>query len=455
MWSGIKASRVFEGYNLVQKFLGGLRMRIFKTLIVAAFAVATSAGMLVAADDPLEIHGGGRVGWVTNSKLGSESPAIGENGLGTMPNYGESHYFGLSFSKKVTADGGAWAKVAYAIDNGCPELDGDVQSFSPRTRDVHVEFGGLDFMPAGAVLWGGLRGYGTGWNGQQDHSFINLAGVGFGIQNIGGIFSLAYMQQDVDGFYDGPNEKKAEDGTGLAKLGNRTVHNIIANISVPIVDIYGAFGYSKKADVAGEANMTEFYVAGIFHAPVYGINVGLSVANNSYAREVYKASYDTWLKVSDWTGSSAAGDKTKVDGSKATGVRALVWTVTDLAPGLYTATSIRYDMLKTVKKSVEGENTFNKFYVSSRWSKALTKNLAFVPVLGYGREWDKEEADKTKQVIQVTGAFEVGLDTGFWAGQKLQLYGTYTKIDSDHKFGGAYDGKTSAMDFGMLVTFGF
>lgn len=439
-------------------------MRIFKTLIIAAFAFATAAGTLLAADDPLEIHGGGRVGWVTNSKLGSDG-ATRNNGLGTMPNYSESHYFGLSFSKKVTSEGGAWAKVAYGIDNGCPaHLDGDVQSFTPRTRDVHVEFGGLDFLPAGAVLWGGLRGYGAGWNGQQDHSFINFAGVGIGIQNIGGIFSLAYMQQDFeerndyDTNGDGEINADDDDSSGLPKLGDRTTHNFIASISMPILDVYGAFGYSKKADIAGEANMTEFYVAGIYHAPVYGINVGLSVANNSYAREVFGADYDTWLKSGAGNSHGYSGPKAAVDGSKATGVRALVWTVTDLAPGLYTATSIRYDMLKTVNKSAEGKNTFNKVAISSRWSKALTKNIAFVPVLGYARTWNKEKAspdEKPNQIIQGTGAFEVGLDTGYWAGQKLQVYGTYTKTDSDHKFTGAYDGKTSAFDFGMLVTFGF
>jgi len=431
-------------------------MRIFKTLIIAAFAFATAAGTLLAADDPLEIHGGGRVGFVVNGKLGSETGSYANNALGTMPNYGESSYFGFSFSKKFTSEGGAWAKVNYSFDNSSlADLDQDCQPFTPRTRATNVEFGGLDFLPAGTVLWGGLKGYGSGWNGMQDHSFINFSGVGIGLQNIGGVFSLAYMSYDQD------------DAQNL-KLGERVTHNIVANISVPVVEVWGAFGFSKKSDAKradgkSEENMTEFYVGGIYHAPVYGINVGLSFQTNAYAAETYGNSYDTILKDHAWTTNSSAGYSKKENACQ--GVRALVWTVTDLAPGFYVAPSFRYDMLMVGKdalayggKSIGKKNTWNRIDIAMKVSKALTKNIAFCPNFGFEREWDKEKAVNAKphQLIQITPAFEMGLDTGFWAGQKLQLYGTFTKTDSDHKFaGGAYDGKTSGMTFGMLVTFGF
>lgn len=401
-------------------------MRYLKSLIIAAFAFAMAAGTLLAADDPLEIHGGGRVGIVVNSKLGGRSPAIGNNALGTMPNYGQSQYFGLSFSKKVTAEGGAWAKVNYSIDNSSlANLDADCTSFTPRTRGVYVEFGGLDFLPAGATLWGGLRGYGAGWNGQQDHTFINLAGVGLGVQNIGGVFSVAYFKQ---GF--GQNN--------LDKLGSRDTHHFVANINMPMLDLFGSFGYAKKAgdqtvvtpvavdttlaviigydadgnpiyDAAGpgitpeststvkEKNLTEFYVGGIYHAPVYGINIGLSVATNGYAREIYGNDYDTFFK--GHASANTSGSEASIKAMKAMGVRALVWTVTDLAPGLYTATSIRYDMLKD--KNPAGKNTLNKFDASIRLSKSLTKNIAFVPTLGIERQWDKEKAVNAKPLLIV------------------------------------------------------
>jgi maltoporin len=424
-------------------------MRYLKSLIIAAFAFATAAGTLLAADDPLEIHGGGRIGWAMNSKLGSNPGGLsgGDNSMGSMPNYGETRYLSISFAKKVTADGGAWAKTNVAIDKWTGDADGDLQDQLWRLRDFHIDFGGLDFLPAGTTFWAGLRGYGTGWNGQQDHGFINFSGIGIGLQNIGGVVSIAYMQQDSG----------SEDA--VFGLGERTMHHIIGSVSVPMIDVYGAFGYSKKGKAAGEENLTNAYVGGIFHAPVYGINVGGIFSTNGYAAEVYKGNSDTHMKGDRLSGIGAS------DTQKYTGIALAAWTVADLAPGLYMAPAIRYDYLKCGEYTSDGENTLNKLGASLRISKSITKNIAFCPTVGYYRQWDKEKVVdvKTLQVYQITAAVEIGLDTGYWAGQKVQLYGTYTGCDKDHKgtsttpgrLGAGYEGKTAKFDIGCLVTFGF
>jgi len=81
-------------------FYGGLSMRAFRVIAVSIIACVTAAGAVFAADDPLEIHGGGRTGVVVNSKGGSQAGGLFDNGMGSMPNYGETRYWGLSISKK-------------------------------------------------------------------------------------------------------------------------------------------------------------------------------------------------------------------------------------------------------------------------------------------------------------------------------------------------------------------
>lgn len=455
-------------------------MRVFRVIAVSIIACVTAAGAVFAADDPLEIHGGGRMGVVVNSKGGSQPGGLFDNGMGSMPNYGETRYWGLSISKKTTAEGGSWAKVSTYIDKWAGDADGDLQDQAFRMRDFHVEFGGLDFLPKDAVLWGGLRGYGTGWNGQQDYGFINFSGIGFGIEKLGGVFSLAYMGQD----------SSSEDA--VKGLGERTMHNIVANVNVPLADVYAAYGMSKKGDVAGEKNLSNFYLGGILHAPVGGLNVGAAYATNGYAKEIYSGNSDTCLKGDHFAGSkqvvNAAGTALEATSNdkalKYSGLALALWSVTDIAPGLYIAPALSFNMLMvgadtaeysfddtalnldgdattdTLAKKLGKKNTLNKIAGSLRLSKNLTKNLALVPTIGYNRVWDKEKVVNAKplQLVQGTLALEVALNPSFGAGQKIQFYGTFTKIDKDHKasgLGAGYEDKTSRMDFGMLVTFGF
>jgi hypothetical protein len=459
-------------------------MRVFRVIVVSLIACVTAAGAVFAADDPLEIHGGGRVGFTGNFKGGAETgPTGGDNELGTMPNYGTSNYFGLSISKKITSESGAWAKTSVYIDTWNSDIQSDLQTFQWRRRDFHVEFGGLDFLPKDTILWGGLRGYGTGGNSQQDHQFINFGGMGFGFQNLGGVFSLAYMHEKSTSL----NDK----GTQYEGLGLKVTHNVIASVSVPVVDVYGAFGFSKKAKSnndtmvkddpetlvgydsdnnpvysytktaatgATQKNYTAYYVGGIAHAPM-NINLGAAFATNGYGREMWKDQRsDTILR-----GNFQSGDETDVDRYQLKVFSATAFTVTDLAPGFYTATSIRYDLGKGGSKSgFLTSNTGNVLRVSSRWGKSITKNIGVAGTIGYGRDWAKKDDSASgltkdvRQVIQFTPSVEIGLNTGYNASPKLQFYTTYTHIDSKHKFsGGAYDGKTSAMDYGMLCTFGF
>lgn len=440
-------------------------MRYLKSLIIAATVMVMAAGSAFAADDALEVHGGGRMGVVVTT-LGGSSPGIpgGNNHLGTMPNYGESAYFSLAFSKKTTADGGAWAKVTYQMDystgDDTDDVDGDLQKPTWRNRAFNVEFGGLDFMPAGATLWGGLRGYGTGWVGQQDYQFINIAGIGFGVSNIAGMVSIAYMGQDNDYNYSSAD---------VPDLGERTMHNFIISVSTPMIDVFAAVGYAPAGDATDDEAMTNVYGAAIYHAPVLGLNIGVAVATNGYANEMINAPWDTILKTSSYTGVSNTSGPNQGD-VDLLGLRVAAWTVTDLAEGLYIAPAIHFDMLQY--GSDYGDNTEYAIYASFRLSKALTSNIAFVPTLGYSRAWDAEDTnhgDEADQTIQATLGVEIGLDTGFWSGQKIQFYGTYTMVDDDqalvgdpaspapeNRLGGGYAADdTNSLAFGVLVTFGF
>jgi maltoporin len=430
-------------------------MRVLRVITATFFACLMAAGVAFAADDPLEIHGGGRVGIDVNGNGGG----AGINGVGasneegSMPGYGQTRYWALNISKKVKADDGSWAKVSTTIDKWLGTTATDLTDQTFRFREFQVQFGGLDFLPKDAVLWGGLRGYGAGWNGQQDHGFIDFNGIGFGVEKlIAGVVSLAYMKQDKD---------PAESVQGL---GNRTLHNFIANVNVPVADVYAAYGYSPKGTATGEKPLSDIYVGGIFHAPVAGLNVGADFATNGYAYEIYNGNSDTALKGDHFSG--VAADKLQ----KFTGATATAWTVTDIMPGLYIAPAIRYDYLvvgkdvlyygTTTKTALGKSNTLNKLGASFRLSKSLTKNLSLVPTLGYYREWDKEKAIDAKpfQQFEETLALEVALNQGFGANQKLQFYGTFLQNDTDHKgstLGAGYGKSAHAFVAGMLVTFGF
>jgi hypothetical protein len=457
-------------------------MRVFRVIAVSFLACVTAAGAVFAADEPLEIHGGGRVGWTTNGKLGAET-GIASNELGAMPNYASSNYFGISLAKKVTADGGAWAKTSVYLDFWNNDIPTDLQLANWRRRDFHVEFGGLDFLPKDTILWGGLRGFSAGGNSQQDHAFINFAGMGFGLQNVGGVASLMYL-----------HEKSTTDTQQYEGLGMKVTHNIVASVNVPLVDVFGAFGFSKKAkDVTADPyydlntgavidgytedgtafynatdytlvtptaqkqkNYTAAFVGAVVHAPM-GINLGALFATNGYARMAWNDKRgDTFSR-----GGYVSNDEATVDSYKLRVFSLTAIAVTDLAPGLYTATSVCYDNGKGSSKSAFlQDNTANVLHISSRWSKGVTQNIAVVGTIGYGREWaKKDDADVTKdvkQTIQFTPSVEIGLNTGYGASPKLQFYGTYTKVDSKHKpTTGAYADKTSRIDFGMLCTFGF
>jgi maltoporin len=466
-------------------FYGGLSMRAFRVIAVSIIACVTAAGAVFAADDPLEIHGGGRTGVVVNSKGGSQAGGLFDNGMGSMPNYGETRYWGLSISKKTTAEGGSWAKVSTYIDKFTADQDGDLQDQAFRMRDFHIDFGGLDFLPTNTVLWGGLKGNSAGGIGQQDYTFINFSGIGFGIEKLGGVLSLSYYGQD-SGVDD-----------NVKGLGERTMHNIVASVNVPLADVYAAYGISKKSDLTGEKNISNFYVGGVLHAPVGGLNLGAAYATNGYANEIYFGNSDTCLKGEHFSGSTAvvndartamttiANDKAQ----KLSGLALALWSITDIQPGLYIAPAISYNMLMAGKEAavykwketgtdIDGDgntdteiayalhkkNTLNKIAASLRISKTLTKNLALVPTFGYNRVWDKEKVDpKPLQMFQETLALEVALAPSFGAGQKLQFYATCTEVDKDHKgtkaapgkLGEGYGGKTLRTDFGMLVTFGF
>nr|HPK56344.1 hypothetical protein [Spirochaetota bacterium] len=98
----------------------------------------------------------------------------------------------------------------------------------------------------------------------------------------------------------------------------------------------------------------------------------------------------------------------------------------------------------------------HKIRATAKFSKALTQNIAFAPALGYLRDWTDASGDKAKQSVQVTAGVDMGLNTGYWAGQRISVYASFVNVDKDHKNdGGAFDGKTNRLFAGTYVTFGF
>jgi maltoporin len=466
-------------------------MRVLRVLTVTLFAFVTCIGAVLAADDPLEIHGGGRVGIQVTGQGGATASNFGpSNYTGYMPDYGQTRYWSLSFSKKYKSDDGSWAQVSTAIDKWNASTASDLVDQQFRFRDAHVEFGGLDFLPAGTVLWGGLRGYGQGgYNMEQDHGFIDLNGVGFGLDKIGGVASIAYMKQDSAKNAEWTTVAPAQKGLGVP-----TLHNFILGVNVPMLDIYAMFGYAPGApaqDATDSGNdpvakmdpktgvitvtpahtmtpgapkakdITQFYIGGVFHAPVAGLNVGAIYCTGSYAFQEIDDSSDPVLNSTD----GAPGAQTQYSGdpklNQYSDFALTAWSVTDIMPGLYVVPAIRADIFTIGKDTAGGKAVTNTAVgISVRLSKALTKNIAVVPVLGYYYTKSDATGAKAYQYYAQTLALEIALNHGFWSGPKLQFYVSEAEVNSDAKkdkqwLGAAYANKGAGTILGLLVTYGF
>lgn len=462
-------------------------MKFSKLLLAAVFAFVMTAGALMAADEPLEIHGGGRIGWVVNSKGGSTNSIEGtDNRMGRYPNHSESNYYSLWFSKKSTAESGAWSKVTFGIDNFNGTPANDLAGAAWRLRGFNVEFGALDFLPQGATIKAGLFGLSQGWNDAMDVGpGPNFSGIGTGVSGLGGLVGIYYMAQD------------SSNGSTAKGIGERTMHSLVMTVSHPMVDVIAGVGYAKKGKsdsteaTAGyedddkdpltapvwtthssvdtkEDNLVAFAAGLIFKAPV-GVNVFAQIATNNWAVQLEDANADdTVLKNTTLSaGYDGIGQKKAY---KATCAKVGFYGVVDLAPDMHVAPALFYQYYKAGKDSTETltqsmkdlgyttekDLTVHKIRATAKFSKALTQNIAFVPALGYARTWSNMSGDKAIQSIQATAGVDMGLNTGYWAGQKIQVYATYVKVDKDHKDdGGAFDGKTNRMFFGTYVTFGF
>jgi hypothetical protein len=414
-------------------------MRYLKTLLIAVVVVATSVGVVFAEDAPLSISLGGRIGFVVNTKGGSDN-FINSNWLGTMPNYAESHYLGISFSKKVTSESGAWAQTDVYIDKW-GLVDFDTQGMEGfRYRDFKLTVGGIEALGAATITAGAYRP-GAGWIGQQDTSFIGFGGMGLGLNNLGGMFSMHYLTQDsgTDGYVD---------------LGEATSHTFVAIVNIPVVEVWGAVTY-QPTDENGDA-LTSVYAGAIYKAPVMGIQAGVVFATNQLARGQWNIGSDPKNQAN--VNDPAAG----LDESlAATTVALAIWSGgMNLAEGLVLTPALQYQMLILPEDSTWGKDaagnpivlgdevTLNKLGVSLRLSKALNSVMAIVPTVGYYREWDDVSGSDPLQVIQGTLALEVGVN-----GQKFQLYGTVTSQDSEHEMSGAFNGETTSIHIGTLVTF--
>jgi len=453
-------------------------MKFSKLLLAAVFAFVMTAGALMAADEPLEIHGGGRIGWVANTKGGSTNFIDGtDNRMGRYPNHSETNYYSLWFSKKTTADSGAWSKVTFGIDkwNGTPA--NDLADATWRLRGFNVEFGALDFLPQGATVKAGLFGLSQGWDDAQDFGpGPNFSGIGTGVSGLGGLVGIYYMAQD------------SSNGSTAKGIGERTMHSLVMTVSHPMVDVIAGVGYAKKGKsdstkaTAGyedddknpltppvwithssvdtkEDNLVAFAAGAIVKLPV-GVNVFAQMATNNWAIQLEDGNADdTVLKNTSLAdGIDGVGQKKAY---KALCAKVGFYGIMDLAPDMYVAPAFFYQYFKAGKDSIvsdgSGEDRVtNKIRATAKFSKALTQNIAFAPALGYARTWTDASGDKAAQSIQVTAGVDMGLNTGYWAGQRISVYATYVNVDKDHKYdGGAFDGKTNRMYLGTYVTFGF
>ncbi|HQE58089.1 MAG TPA: hypothetical protein PLA54_02725 [Spirochaetota bacterium] len=442
-------------------------MKFSKLLLAAVFAFVMTAGALMAADEPLEIHGGGRIGWTVTSKGGSSNGVSGDNRMGRYPNHSETNYYSLWFSKKSTADSGAWSKVTFGIDKWNGNPSNDLATVSWRLRGFNVEFGALDFLPQGATIKAGLFGLSQGWNDAQDFGVgPNFSGIGTGITGLGGMVGIYYMAQDSN-----QNDGAAADGKyptdnweNVKGLGERTMHSLVATVTHPMVDIIGGFGYAKApkeadAKTVKEDNLVAFAAGAIVKLP-QGVNVFAQMANNNWGMQLEDGNADdTVLKGTSFAdGVNGIGQKKAY---KALCAKAGFYGVMDLAPDMYVAPAMFYQYYKLGKEAKgndgSGEDRVtHKIRATAKFSKALTQNIAFAPSLGYARTWTDASGDKAKQVIQATAGVDMGLNTGYWAGQRISVYASYVNVNKDWKYdGGAFDGKTNRMYLGTYVTFGF
>ncbi|HPA63940.1 MAG TPA: hypothetical protein PLC67_08295, partial [Spirochaetota bacterium] len=253
-------------------------------------------------------------------------------------------------------------------------------------------------------------------------------------------------------------------------LGERTMHSLVMTVSHPMVDVIGGFGYAKApkeadAGTVKEDNLTAFAVGAIVKLPVNGLNVFAQVANNNWAMQLEDGNADdTVLKNTTFTAGTTADDGSvgQKKAYKALCAKVGFYSITDLGDGMYVAPAVFYQYYKLGKDNISNEDgkdvVTHKIRATAKFSKALTQNIAFVPALGYARTWDDNDdnGDKAAQSIQVTAGVDMGLNTGYWAGQRISVYATYVNVDKDHKDDGdAFAGKSNRMFFGTYVTFGF
>ena len=367
------------------------------------------------------------------------------------------------------------------MDNWNNNPSGDLAAMEWRLRGFNVEFGALDFLPQGATVKAGLFGLSQGWDDMQDFGpGPNFSGIGTGITGLGGMVSVYYMAQDATDSLGGQGDAPNISG---GKIGERTMHSFVMTVSHPMVDVIAGVGFAKKGkdafvnaladdadddDTAAavardkkEKNLVAFAAGAIIKLPV-GLNVFAQVGTNNWATQmVDNFADDTVLKGCDFTPSATEGqDKIY----KALTAKVGFYAVMDLGDGMYVApaafyqyfkTGKDYDISKNMPSWVEGyapDTAHSLVNATVKFSKALTQNIAFAPQLGYHRNWTDASGDKAHTLIQATAGVEMGLNTGYWAGQKVQVYVSYNRTDKDNKF---YNDKQNKVVAGTYVTFGF
>jgi len=290
-------------------------------------------------------------------------------------------------------------------------------------NQMYVEGKGFDIAP-NSTFWIGKRFYGRADVHIVDTFYVNMSGVGAGVDGIAvgpGKLNLAYFRTDGSATQPG------------------------SRINADVTDI--------ATNPGGKLRVTGTFTNGDFSGGKTG--VGLSLQHNQDNVFGLGGGNTLWVQLAQGSAGLDGnfGNLAAASGSKSFRiVESLTWQVGALG-GQAQA------MWQNDKDGVTGLKT-NASTIGGRASYAFTKNLKLLAEAGYSQK--KPEGSPTQKLAKLTIGPALSTGPGFWNRPELRLYVTTAKWNAAANAAagaggvtGIGDGKTKGTSYGAQVEMWF
>ncbi|PRX28629.1 sucrose porin [Orenia metallireducens] len=352
-----------------------------------------------------------------------------------------------TFSKKWTADNGAWMKAEFLLAHS--DGSDSVWEDGWANRQAFVEAGGMDFAPD-LTFWAGKRFYGRDDIHILDKYWRNMSGNGAGIKGI----NLGGAKLDVAYVGNSTGNK-----IGNGELSTQTIDIRVKDIAVPggtlELEIAPAWSKGSKYDVTTDAHWTTddngnpewvkkktetievddktaYQLGAVYSRPdFYGVKDGSSKFALQYGSGIQ-----------NWALGGTANQLGDEDAS----------IISFLTYGVGNLTS-NWDVMPVLIYQLEDngadENSDTTLITTgARFVNYVTKNFAMQYELGY--ESRDEDGQDKQSVTKFTVAPTIKWDSSFWARPELRVFVTYAKPDNRGFDDGVnYDDDEAAITYGV------